>query len=368
MPHSFTTDERELIAGPHDEYGYLEITDPDGNWVDVSADFGEIDFLNAMSISDDIDSNTMSFSASLLREDIPSGLSLAPLLESSSLNRDMSDSYAPMLDLVRMWRIYSAITEKGVAPTTEDKREIGKGYIDKIGVSGKNESVVTLIGRGEEAALLDFEIVDPVYCAQDTPISDYIQALIDAGETPFTLFVPETITQLMNEISPGLTGNQYNAIQSVADIVGGRVRCIYDTDGVNKLTFYIPNREAEEGEEDYSFGPEEYLDLPLNDLDITNVRNDIRLKFYNADTGVQDQVRYPISGASGSITTYKRRIFPITLAADTQIVSAESAQAFVDAVGKDLELPKLMQQATPPGFWPVQICDWVKMLPNGVHY
>lgn len=116
MPFPFTTAERNAVAGSHlDCHARLQVTGPDGQWVDVSSAFSPLDFLNSITLRDDIDANTMSFHAELLRDDGTALKSLAPLLESSLLNRDTSNDYAPRLDLHRKWRVLVAVVTHGTS-------------------------------------------------------------------------------------------------------------------------------------------------------------------------------------------------------------------------------------------------------------
>lgn len=114
MPHTFTTAERLAARGAQvDCHARLQIKGPDDQWVDVSIDLDDTDWLNSITLHDDIDANAMSFAAELLRDDGTALKSLAPLLESSELNRDAMDDYAPMVDLHRMWRVLVAVVPHG---------------------------------------------------------------------------------------------------------------------------------------------------------------------------------------------------------------------------------------------------------------
>lgn len=371
MPHTFTQAERDAIAaGDLKCYGMFEAQDPDLAWVNFSLDLSDDDWFNAVTLHDDIDANAMDMSASLLRD--TNGLSLAPLLESSTLNRNAADEYAPMLDLVRMWRVsVCVIPHADPAPTwPDDYHEIGKGYLDTIQVNDSNDASISVEGRGEEAIILDTEILEELTYSIGTAddMETVIQALLDDNlDDPPTLYVPVATSYIINEYAQP-KGNLMMAIQTVAGLIGAVVRYRYDSSGDNRLTLFIPPREAEEGDEDWEITPEEYLRLPLNRLAIMGVRNYIPVTFFNSATGVIDDVLYPLTGTSGSITTFKRRAMPIDLSEDTQLTTEDRVQAFADAVGMDLEYPKLEQQFETFGFWPVQLCDYGKMLPNGVHY
>lgn len=339
------------------------------SWVDVSEGLDTPDWLNAIQLHDDIDANAMSMSAELLRN--AGTLSLAPLMELSTINRDSNDDYAPMLDLVRKWRTSVCVVSHGdpVPTFPDDYHEIGKGYVDSIQVNDA-KATIDVTGRGEEAAIIDTEITEvrTYSLGSSDDMETVIQAMLDDNmDDPPTLFVPVASSFIINEYDQEV-GNLMQAITAVAAIGGYALRYRYDTDGVNKLTLFLPNREAEEGEEDWSIGPEEYLRIPLNKLDIAGVRNYVTLNFYNAATGEYDTVTSPVLGTSQSIATYRKRPITIDLSENSQVVEESRAQGMADAVCADLEFPKLQQQIESFGLWFVQLTDWVKTEANGVMY
>lgn len=365
MPHTFTAGERAIVSGNLDQYAKLEIQDPDLAWVDVSTALSAPDWFNSAVVSDDIDANTMSFSAELLRD--AGSLSLAPLLESSTINRNALSVYAPMLDLVRQWRFSVCAVAHGGTPI--DYEEIAKGYIDTIDVNDKR-ATIQVAGRGQEAPILDTEIlVKRTYSpASDQTMETVIQQLLnDNMDSPPTVYVPVAMSFIINSFEQGF-GNLMGAVTAVSSLKGAVLRYRYDAAGVNRFTLFIPPREAAEGDEDWTIGSDEYLGLPLNRLDISGVRNFIPVQFYNVALGIVDKVQSPLTGTSGSITSFGRRSMPIDLGSDTQVTTAARAQALADAVRSDMEFPKLQQQFETFSFWFVQLTDWGKLLPNGVMY
>lgn len=376
MPFTFTTPERDAVAATHiNQYAKLEVQGPGGAWFDVSADLGYPDWFTSAQISDSIDANTITFQATLLRgtkvdptdaDEEGEALSLAPFREDSTINRDDLNVYAPMLDLVRMWRVSVAVMEDGDTPVY---KEIGKGYIDSIDVDDLSPTI-TITGRGEEAPILDCEILEiKTYSPGDSDdVEDVIQALLnDNLLNPPTLYAPTASAFVINEYEQDF-GNLMNAIQGVASLVGAIVRYFYDSAGVNRLTLFFPNRDAEPGDEDWEIGPEEYLRLPLNRTDITGVRNFIPIRYNDNVTMGVAVVTSPSTFTSASITRYGRRSLPIDLSPDTQIMTEAQAQALADAIRSDLEYPHLQQRFVTYGFWFVQLCDYGKLLPNDVHY
>lgn len=365
MPHTFTGAERTAVSGSSlDQYAKLEIQDPDLNWVDVSTSLSTPDWFNSALISDSIDSNTLNFSASLLRD---SGTdSLAPFRENSGINSDGDGVYAPMLELVRMWRVSVSVVTDG---DTASYKEIAKGYIDTIDVND-NSPTIEITGRGEEALLIDCEILEIRTYSVGTAdnMETVIQNLLnDNLDDPPTLYCPVATDFIINEYEQDF-GNLMTSIQDVASLIGWVIRYRYDSAGVNRLTLFEPARGAQPGDEDWTIGPTEYLGLPINRTDISGVRNYVPVRYMDADTGTVQTVVSPSAGYSTSITRYKRRSLPIELAEDSQILTSTQAQALADAIRSDLEYPYLYQRFVTYGFWFVQLCDYGKLSANDVHY
>ncbi len=370
MPHTFTSPERSAVSGQSlDTYGRLELTDPDGTWVNF-ATLSSLDWVQSVTIKDSIDQNTTSFTAELVRDNA-STLSLSPLREDSTLNRNAATTYAPLLDLHRQWRFSIAVVTSGTTVVAGDWKEVGKGYIDSIDVDDKR-ATITIAGRGQEAPLLDTEISEEaVYSVGTTDdLATVIQDLIDDnwddsyGTVP-TVYVPAAMDFIINEYTQS-TMPLMQALQGLAETKGAVLRYRYDSAGLNRLTLCVPNRE--QTVEDWTIANTEYLSLPLNNLDLSNVRNYIVVNYTDEDGAVQT-VTSPLSvGLSSSITSYGMRKMFIDLAEDTQITTEARAQDFADAVRADLEIPPLLQRFETFGFWFVQNCDYGRMTANGRQY
>lgn len=370
-----TAPERAAVAGAQlDCYAVLEAQNPDGAFVRFDIDLDpDVDFFNSVTLHDDIDSNAMSMAAELLRDMGPgSTLSLAPLLESSTLNRDALDAYAPMLDLVRMWRVSVCVLPHGdPAPTfPDDYHEIGKGYIDAIQVDDVSPTI-QVTGRGEEAAIIKAEILELVtYSIGSTDdMETVIQALLDdnMGVAAPTLYVPTPTSFIINEYTQDY-GNLMGAVSAIASLAGYVLRYRYDAAGVNRLTLFQPLREAEQGAEDWEIGPTEYLRLPVNKFDIFGVRNHVIVRYVDEVTGEVATYTTPAPPTSPSIDRFGQIDLPIDLGKDSQITTSARAFELAQAVRADLEFPKLEQQFETYGFWFVQLTDWGKTPGNGVMY
>lgn len=249
--------------------------------------------------------------------------------------------------------------------------EIGKGYIDTINVNDIGNPSISITGRGEEAVIIDCEILERLtYSTGSTDdMETVIQALLDdnMGFLAPTLYVPTPTSFIINEYIQDY-GNLMMAIQAVASLAGYVVRYRYDTDGVNKLMLYRPNREAEEGEEDWEIGPTEYLALPLNKLDKLGIRNRIIVRYTDESNGLESTYYTPDPPTSDSISRYGQRDLPIELGEDSQLTNSAKVGEFALAIRSDLEFPALEEELESYGLWWVQLTDWVKVRPNEVTY
>lgn len=248
--------------------------------------------------------------------------------------------------------------------------EIGRGYIDSIQVDDWSPTI-QLTGRGEEATILDCEILEKlVYSVGSTDdMETVIQELLDnnMGVLAPTLYVPNPTSFIINEYEQDY-GNLMGAIQAVAALAGYVVRYRYDENEVNRLTLWLPNREAEEGEEDWEIGPEEYLNIPVNKLDISGVRNHIGVIYKDESNDLETVYFTPDPPVSDSISRYGQRDLMIQLGEDTQITTSPRVLDFALAIRSDLEFPSLEQEFESFGLWFVQLGDWVKTRPNFTHY
>lgn len=365
MARTFTADERAAIASQHhDIYGKLEIEDPDGNYVDVSTDLDDPDWFNKAVLEEDIDGNAMMLSAELLRDTgTESLLSLAPLREDSTINRDGGAAYAPMLDLARKWRLSVAVVEHGASPAAAYKA-IGEGLIDDVDVRHP-ENIIRVTGRCLMASVLDtwIDTVRTYSGAMETVIQTMLD---DNGLSGITLYTPVSPSFVMNEWDqqPESLGV---AIAKVAAKAGFVCRFRYDSADTFRLTLYEPDRAA--SSEVWELGPTEYTEQPMGRMNISGVRNRIILRYFETASG---SVQTHTESDATSIARYGGphaipRKLEIDLAQETNINTAARANSLAEDILSDLKNPAHMQQFATPGFWIAQLHDYGKFLANAVH-
>jgi hypothetical protein len=298
--------------------------------------------------------------------------SLSPLITNSPANRDAANVYAPIIDLHRKWRVWLAPIPADVDPLPGDYEEMGNGFIDRIEIDDESPTI-NLTGRDSGAVLLDAYIrTKRSYgSAGGTPIATVLQSMIndnatDNGYSGITLTVDASaITFSMNLFTQDV-GGLMQALNTVAGKAGMVVRYRYNASDQLVLTLYSPNRSATV--EDWSIGADEYLNIPLNSLDIDGVRNLVVFRYFDTASGAIATVQSPASGTSASITRYGLRPMFIDASPDSGINTATKAQLKADAVRLDLETPSLEQQIVSYNLWFAQLGDYVRLLANGVHY
>jgi hypothetical protein len=373
MARTFTAGERTNIAlglADQDIYATLELKDPDGDWIDVTA-FASKSWLVNLSLEETVDGNCQTLSGTLIRSlDVTN--SLAPLLTASLRNRDNGAAYAPFLDVARSWRAKCAVVARGVAVVAGDWKEIGAGTYDLIAVNDPNP-IIEITGRDWGATLLDAQILTPKVYSQDSDVAmeTAIQSLMDdtLGVAAITLYTPTSPSFVLNrwEQQPM---SLMQAVNDVAALAGMVVRYRYDASNVNRLTLSAPDRTASAGDEVWTLDANEYWHIDKWALDLSGIRNKIVVNYW--DTATNAGATVTASDAT-SITRYGgphgiARILSIDLSEDTKIVTAAKAQDLADLILSDLDAPVMELQLATPGFWIAQLGDYGKFLANTVQF
>lgn len=433
MPkRTVSTTERNAAKGNRWSFYTLEVTNPDGAWLNLGAltvngTAAPKNFNNAATISKTIDENTLSMSA-VVRREIGS-LSLAPLRTDSPLNSRSDFTYAPALDLRRLWRIKTITTAWGTYPRLSEYRPLAEGVITTLDISGdppesNTPGTITISGRGMETALLKLDQLLEVDYA-GAAIATRLQAMLTRWNAGVTVY-PDPATAPSYFVNAGTqgVGPTMPALQEIAQLPGAVLRYMYDAADALRFMLFTPDRTPSVA--DYVFAPSEYKAIPVNRMDYDSIRNYVPLTYVDATFGettitspapepmtvtaaagaatfsaspgatiangaviVVDGVAYTVSGYSGgttatlsgaptftgkqwvtsaSITRYGLLPFPIGLAQTTNITDQTAAGALADAIRSDLEFPILEQQIESEGGWFVELYDYLQLEPNGTHY
>lgn len=359
----YTGELGRLSAGGYTVYVQSESQDADGTWQSHNTLQGT-DWLTAFKYRGDADTPYVTGSVELARADRT--LSMAPLITGSLINRNAAAAYAPFLDVGRRARVKTAVVAQGMAPLTTDYRYVFDGYIDKVGIGGRDDNAITIECRDLGALLVDtdIEVVRGYGSSGGTAVETVMQQILDdnLGAGAVTLYTPVTPNWFIHEFSQKLT-SVMEALRALAKQIGYEVRYVYDASDVLRLTFYAPDRAKTIP--DYTIGPVIYWDIPQLDLEITDVRNAWTVEFIDRATGNK---LTSIATDAGSIAKYKRRPAKIAYGYSSNIDSQTEADKMTAAAVADTSLPKALE-VVDLNYWPiVDIADFVTLLSNGEHY
>lgn len=368
------TNWRSTVADPEGfwEFSFLEVTDFDGAWVNVgnlAIGARNVDFLNTYDLEDDIDRNTLTFSASL-RGSV-GAFSLMPFRSDSPLNVDAASTYQPLLDLHREWKLWKCIRPRGEFPEgPEDYRERARGIVDRIDLSMERDEI-RIQGRGPEADLIDHliiadEVTPKVYAAGT--LATVLQAMLDDQfPATYTLVVESSApSTFIDELTLTEPKKFWQLLSDTAAVGTGVIRFKYADDDTLAIHLFTPNRLAAEGDEDWSLGPDESEQID-NGLALDTVGNYVVIRFVNA-SGAIETVTSPATPVSASIARYGLKPIVITLAQNSGINDAARAQPMADAIRADRELPILSQVIQGTGLWFGELWDYIGTPANGVLY
>ena len=131
---SISTAEEDLLAGPqYRVHTRLEVEDSTGAFVDIGT-LGGANWFESAVWDWDIDTPVPEMRLKVRRDQGPStGESLAPLDEDSTFNRDASTAFAPLIDVGREFKFFTATVAAGsAAPATSELDLVFQGEIDEV--------------------------------------------------------------------------------------------------------------------------------------------------------------------------------------------------------------------------------------------
>lgn len=366
MPRTYTELERALLASAH--FGVhvkVELTDQQGDWVDVTALSGR-DYLVGARWSRTIDTPVMSGTLTLSRS--VRGLSIVPTIVGSAINFNDADEFEAFIHGGQRVRISTAITAAGELPLGGDWREVFLGKVDDPEWGGTaNTMVLAISDIGSYLVSKQITEARPYSTDDGVPVQTIMQQILDDNESaalgPVVLYTP---------VDPGWNIRRYeqqagvsvlDALRALASQIGWDVRFMYDAAGVFRLTFWSPDREKVDP--DSTFGPDEYFELPTVGENTTDIRNHIVVRFIDHDTGEADFAEFR---DEESIDTYDEQYMEVAEDASSNIDSMVEAQQMADAIGSDLSTPYLSQRMRSTYAWFVELADLHEYVANDVHY
>jgi hypothetical protein len=354
--------ERAVLAGAHiNVYAKLEIQDSDGTWRDLTNLSGQ-DWLDRWTVDESVD-DPVARASFVLRREI-GALSLAPMMQTSLINRNAALAYVPLLTPPNLMRLSTATVANGVAPIAGNYHEIFRGPITNVDPSNPDDGItVQCLDQGHLLQNVMIEEERQYSTSGGSPVQNVMQDIMDDWlPTAFSLITP---------VSPGWDITKYtqakvNVLQAISDLaaqIGWDIRYVYQaaTD-IAELRFFQPDRTRAVA--DWTFGPDEYTRLPMSDVNDLDVRNAARVNYVDATGTKQTVLRESLT----SIAIFGRRYMEITEDDSSNIDTAVEANAMGDAAIADLGIPIMEHQIETLHFWPLQLNDLCTFLANGVQY
>lgn len=355
-----TAQDDALAATDRRTFVRVMIEDPDGTLVDVG-DLSDEDFFDEATIEANADAPIGRGTFSFWRA--AGALSLAPLMEGSTLNRDSGDSYAPLLNPSRQITVEIATMEPGDTPTSGDWVWLWDGLIDDLDWATER---ITIHARDRMAQLND-TIIETVATYGDDAgtenIDDVMQDILDDvfGVGVWPLTVVGTPTLAIAEYQLGNV-SVLEALTALADLIGWSLHYKWDASASEfRLTFYEPDRDNVTPS--YTFGPDDYYTVSNAALGVQGIRNKGEVVYTDA-SGVRQTVS---DTRSTSVGIYGTRFIRLD-SQGTSIVTETQANNLLAAVLDDLEDPKALQVLEAALHWPIEIGDVHTYEANGVHY
>lgn len=360
MARSLTSTDRTLLgARNYGLYVKVEAANQNGTLIDLSS------WVTSVDIDNSLDNGAATCTLTLIRESGNAGTqSLAPFLSTSTLNRNNSAAYAPLLNPNRVVIISIAVMTPGGAPGGGDWKVLFNGLTDDV---NWGQTPLTVQLRDGVKRLLDTQIeITRSYGAPTPGIAAEVvmQSIIDDNvSSPPALVLGPTGSPAWFLLPYAQdTVKVYEAIRALAMQIGWDVRMRW-SGTLERLTFYQPDRAKTTP--DFILGPSEYVSIPSLSINDDGIRNVIEIIYVDAITHTPTSI---IVSDSASVTAFGRRYMLIGEAATSSIDTSAEATAMATAALSDLALPRAAQDMEMTFFWPIELGDLIGFSANSVHY
>lgn len=367
MARSFSTSQEDVLnSKKYDVLTLLEVEDSTGAFVDIGT-LGGANWLEGARWDWDIDRPVPEITLKIRRDQGPStGESLAPLDEDSTFNRNAASAYAPLLDVGREIRFYTATLAAGsAAPATSDFDWVFQGEIDDVKWP---KSPIEVVARTKIMSRLNDQWIETVTEYGSTAgvaIQTVMQSILDDHiDLGITLSVP--VSPGFN-ISPAYLQQKENvldALTTLAQLIGWQIREVFSsTEWVLELS--EPRRGATSSETDWTFGGDDYFDVNAMALSRDDVRNAVSVIFGAETSSGRAKI---LTESTGSIDSFGRRWMEIEEGFGSSINTSSEANTLANSVLSDLDQPPAQHEIEVPYWWPGELGDYYAFEANEIHY
>lgn len=337
----------------------IKVANGSGTMIDVST------WMERVTIQRDIDQPVDGCTVEF-RRDQGTTQSLSPLRTDSTLNRDDTASYSPLLDVARPVTVEIATTAIGAAIVAGDRKLLFSGAID---ITNFEHSPVSISCRDLGGVLVDrwIETIAPYgSIGLGIPLETVIQQILNAnfGIGIIPLYTPSSPGFPITPIYQQQKMSVQDALLQLAQLTGWDVRYRWD-DATSAFRLTLASVPRGKTTPDYTFGPSSYFDITQLFLDRTNIRNVISGSYLDSATKSR-KVAIVIDATSA--TRYGRRYYEIQEGDTSPIDTAAEMNTMLAAALSDLKDPKAEQEIELPFFWPADLWDLYRFSPNSVHY
>lgn len=332
-------------------------------------DTAGVDFVDSVSITDEVDQPCTTARVDLFRE--VGNVSLAVLNTTTKLNltNPLSPvSYAPLLLEGRGIEVFTARVPLGCTATGKDWESTFKGFIDEVEEGGEKTSLQC---RDLGALLIDTYIEQTIPYGSDTipaavegemqfilndndndPLNNSVPGLVarTGSYAPITLWTPSTPSWAVKRWSQRREA-VLMALRNLAAQIGWECRYRFDplTD-TWRLKFYDPERDRLDA--DVLLGPDEFQEIGRFQRSILGIRNVVRVVYPSSETSlpaipplgvgyIARQGWNNLDGESRRMTAYVEVESTLSIAAFGRRLFMEFAEAGttqIDTIGEAFDM------------------------------
>lgn len=348
-----------LGSGRYGVYTKFVATDGSGSEIDYS------DYFIAARWTESVDQPVIGATVDIAYEYATA--SLAPLVEGSARNTDGVGGYAPAVWPARDCKLSVAVMPAGETPASTDYVVMWEGRIDQVEWAAEDAIRLSIrdVGGWLQEAFIDTETT---YDTQANPLTDLLQDIVDDWPA-HPLRVNPTVVEVDDPdwFINGHTvqvGTVMDALQSLVMQNGFDLRYGWTVDDPWALRIKEPVREILDADADTSWGPGEYVEVPLAEVNDRDVRTWFRL-VRKDDNGV---LRSATLIEVGSEIEYGRKFMQIAGPTVAAITTEAESDRMLNAVAADLSTPEFAH-AYRFRFNPfVMLGDYYAFTTNSVHY